>query len=268
MNAHNLLDRYDVYLLDVDGVLVRGSEPIPGSIQAVSELASYGQVLILTNNSTLSRRQTAERLAGLGYCFEAQQVVASSYVACRHLVEQHGEQEVWVLGEEGIREEARLAGHRIVNRPEDAGWIIAGMKRDLCYGDLSAAWRAYEAGAKLVATNTDATFPAPGGFLPGAGAIIGALNGMGIPTEAIAGKPEPLAYHIALEGLASPTDRVLMVGDRLETDILGAHRAEIDGLVVLSGVTTRQTAETSPIRATWVAADLAAAVEGRAKQLA
>mgnify|MGYP000395099563 CR=1 FL=1 len=245
------------FILDVDGVLVRGHQPLPGALSALEKLKTRGRVVLLTNNSTRSRAATAQRLQELGFNVSPEEVVTSAYVAARYLAEKFGPSRVWVLGEEGLRQELSLAGHTLVP-PEEARWIVVGMDRELSYQKLCLALRGLLGGARLLATNRDATFPTPEGLLPGAGACVGALEGMGFPPEQVVGKPNPIAFQIALEVAGIPPEEALMVGDRLETDILGAQRVGMETCLVLSGVSRCEDVQRLGITPTWVVPDLPA----------
>ena len=205
---HHRLSRYRAFLLDVDGVLVRGSEPIPGAADGFASLSQTGQVLILTNNSTRSRTAHAQRLTEKGFPVSPEQIIASNYVASRHLADTEGSVTVWPVGEDGLREELVLAGHRISRKPEDASWVVAGMDRQLTYETLSQALQAMVHGARLLATNQDGTYPTPHALHPGAGAIIGALTGMGYPPAFVAGKPSPWGFKIAQKLLGLPLESI------------------------------------------------------------
>jgi 4-nitrophenyl phosphatase len=255
-----VLDRYSAFILDVDGVLVRDRDPIPGAKEALKELRRRGKVVLLTNNSTRSRAETARRLAELGFPVSPQEVVTSSYVAARYLLENFGPCRVWTIGERGLAEELELAGHELAE-PEEADWIVAGMDRGLTYDKLKRALRGLTRGARFLATNRDATFPTPEGLVPGAGAVVGAIEGMGFPPELVVGKPSPTAFRVALEVVGVPGERALMVGDRLETDIAGAARLGIDTVLVLSGVARREDAR-GEFKPTFVAEDIGAVARG------
>jgi 4-nitrophenyl phosphatase len=259
MEKENILRRYKVFILDVDGVLIRGGVPFPGAAAAVQHLRQQGRVILLTNNSTRSRQQVAEHFQVLGFPIEPEMVVSSAYIAARYLLETGKKRSVWTLGEEGLKTELSLAGHRLV-RPTKAEWVVVGMDRHLSYDKLSQALAALLAGADLLATNTDGTFPTPEGLQPGAGAAVGALAGMGFAPKVVVGKPSPIAYQIALEGSGHSPKETLMIGDRLETDILGANRAGIDSALVLSGVSCREDIPRQGIHPTLIASDLAALV--------
>lgn len=257
------LSSYRAFLLDVDGVLVRGSEPIPGAAAGFAALGREGKVLILTNNSTRSRAEHARRLTSKGFPVGPEQIIASNYIAARHLADAHGPVTVWPLGEAGLREELELAGHRIADRPEDASWVVAGMDRQLTYETLNQALQALVHGAGLLATNQDGTYPTPGALHPGAGAIVGALTGMGYPPDFVAGKPSPWGYRIAQDQLDVPSHKILMIGDRLGTDIAGAVTAGIDSALVLTGISSAAQIEAEGIVPTWVAESLEDLALGR-----
>ena len=260
-STKNTLTKYSAFLLDVDGVLLRDSVAIPGAKEALEELRKRGRVVLLTNNSTRSRRETAQRLSSLGFAVSPDEVVTSSYVAARYLHERFGPCRVWVIGEAGLAEELACAGHHLVD-PDEAEWIVAGMDRKLTYQKLALALRGLLKGARFLATNKDATFPTPGGLVPGAGAVVGAIEGMGFPPEQVVGKPSATSFRIALEAARTSPERALMVGDRLETDVLGAQRVGLDTALVLSGVSRPEDVERLGIRPTWMAQDLLALAQG------
>ncbi len=257
------LARYRAFLLDVDGVLTRGQHALPGATAAVSALRAAGRLLVLTNNSTRARDELAAHLSSLGFDLKEDEVLGSAFLAARYLSLHGGPTCVWVLGEGGIRREMLLAGHQLAARPEEAQWVVVGMDRSLSYGTLADGLRAAIAGARILATNEDATFPTPTGLMPGAGALVGALRGMGFAPDVVVGKPAPAAFEVALDVLQLSRDDVLMIGDRLETDIAGAEAAGIDSALVLTGVCAPSDVGTGSGRPTWIASSLADLCAGR-----
>lgn len=255
-----MLGRYRGFLLDIDGVLVRGGEALPGAAEALAALRKHGPVLLLTNNSTKSRLGTAEKLSRVGIHVGLEEVLPSSYLAAQFLRSRQGTVRFWYIGETGIEEEMRAAGHILVS-PMEAEWIVVGMDRGLTYQKLAQALQALLRGARLLATNEDPTFPTPEGLVPGAGAVVGALRGMGFPPEVVVGKPSPIAFQIALEILGLRPEDVLMIGDRLDTDIAGAKALGMDAALVLSGVTRLEDAR-GGVGPTYIARDLAGLVRG------
>jgi phosphoglycolate/pyridoxal phosphate phosphatase family enzyme len=262
--SDRFVGRYDAYLLDVDGVLVRDSDPIDGAVAAFARLDEVGAVRLLTNNSARSREEHAKRLARIGFDVRAEQLLPSSYLAAEYLREAQGTASVWSIGEEGLRDELLAAGHRTADCPEEADALVVGMDRGITYDALADGLTALRNGARFIATNEDATFPVPGGVRPGAGAMVGALRGMGFAPDVVVGKPSPIAFRMALDRLGAEPQRVVVIGDRLETDIVGGRDAGLDTAFVLSGVSTRADVERLGVRPTWIAEDLAALVRGEA----
>ncbi|MBI1743219.1 HAD-IIA family hydrolase [Candidatus Acetothermia bacterium] len=254
------LENYRAFLVDLDGVLIRSFEVLPGAPQALEKLKKMGRVIIASNNSTRSRASFADGLQKLGFAVEPEMIVHSAYIIARYLLEQAGPSPVFILGEDGLREELELAGHRMAD-PDRAKFVIAGLDRALTYEKLSRALRALRHGARCLATNADPTFPTPTGQIPGAGAIVGALTGMGFSPIEILGKPSRIAFQIAMQaaGVQNPKE-CLVIGDRLETDILGAQRMGMDSVLVLTGVTAKEDLERSELQPTWLMESVAALV--------
>ncbi|UCF09430.1 MAG: HAD-IIA family hydrolase [Candidatus Bipolaricaulota bacterium] len=252
--------RYRGYILDVDGVLVRGGEAIPGAGDALRRLREDADVVLLTNNSTRTRDALARNLAALGLDVAPAKIVTSAVLAARWLAEREGICRVAVLGEEGLVEELSFAGHEVVALGAPAGWVVAGMDRSATYDRLAGAAASLRSGARLLATNDDATYPTPDGPVPGAGAMIGALRGIGYRPEAILGKPNVAAFEAALCVLGISPNEVVVVGDRLETDIAGARNAGLDSILVQTGI-ARKVPQTG-LRPTWSAHDISAVADG------
>jgi len=254
--------RYEAFFLDADGVLIRDRQPIDGAAEAIGCLRRIGRVLILTNNSTRSRRQHASLLSDLGFDVSPEEVVASAYVAARHLQQTYGRVLVWPIAEQGLIDELLACDHRLAARPEEADWVVVGMDRAIDYRKLADGLRALGHGARLLATNEDGTYPTPDGPMPGAGSIVGAFRGMGFEPGISLGKPSPALYETALNLTHVERSRVLMIGDRLETDIEGAVRCRLDSLLVMTGISRREDITPSGIEPTWVADSLSVAVAG------
>lgn len=221
---------------DLDGVVYVGSDPIPGAPAALEELRAQGRrILYVTNNSTKTPRMvvdTIERLTSLEVA-EAD-VVTSGLVTALAL--KGRVDRVLILGGTALSDTFRSAGFTVVPDWQDAEAVVSGMKWDLTYDDLAAATLAIRAGAMFYATNTDATFPTAEGQKPGGGAIAAALETATGVSPIVCGKPHTPVGDAVL-AVAGPGD-ILVVGDRLETDIaLGKSQGWLTALV-LSGVTT------------------------------
>lgn len=233
-----VLSSYKAFLVDVDGVLLRGGTVIPGAMEGVSKLQRIGHVILLTNNSTRSRDQLAQEMNNLGFPICASDIVTSGFIASAYLNKSFGSVHVWPLGEEGLATELMISGHELVS-PNEADWVVAGMDRGLTYHRLAQGLNALLGGAKLLATNDDATFPTSTGAQPGAGSVIGAFKGMGFSPQAVVGKPSRIAFDIALEVAGCRPGEALMIGDSVKTDIVGSQRAGIDSALLLTGTTPK-----------------------------
>lgn len=257
-NRKVVLNNYQVFFVDMDGVVVISDQPVSGSIDGMNRLNSLGKVYILSNNSTKTRKSFSDNMAELGLDFPPERIVNSAYVLARYLKEQSGSLKVFTVGENGLDEELEQIGHSIV-KPAESKVLAVGMDRNLTYDKLDKALTGLLAGARFFATNDDRTFPTPEGQSPGAGASVGAIKGMGFEPERIVGKPSRVSAKTAME-VAGTTDpnKCLVIGDRLETDILMAERAGMDSVLVLSGVESRRSLERSEIEPTFVVEDMSA----------
>lgn len=234
----SLAASYDAILLDLDGVLYRGDQPIPAAAPTVAALRDDGKRLVfLTNNSARTPEQVAQKLVRLGIEASADQVVTSAGATADLMRrEADGEaQTAFVIGQDGVRAALRDAGFEILDGdPSDAAFVVVGWDGNVSYGDLRRASVLVRGGARLVATNADASYPAPGGELwPGAGAILAAVETASGTHATVVGKPHRPLFEAALARVG--TRNALMVGDRMETDVAGAAAAGLDSCLVLSG---------------------------------
>ncbi|MCE4601775.1 MAG: HAD-IIA family hydrolase [Desulfurococcales archaeon] len=232
--------KYDALVVDIDGVVWIDGEPIRENIEALSRIAETGvEVLLLTNNSTRSRRAYSRRLSSIGLHIGPDRVVNSGYSASLWLLEKRGPAKVLAVGEEGLVEELMLQGHEPLN-PGDyeyAEAVVVGLDRGLSYRKLEAAAWAIRRGALFIATNRDNAYPTPGGLSPGAGSIVSLLEtATGRSVDIDAGKPSPWILEAALKLLGRKPERLAIIGDRVDTDMELARRAGVDGILVMTGV--------------------------------
>jgi 4-nitrophenyl phosphatase len=230
-------------ILDLDGVLWRASQPI-GDLPCIFERIHQAglKVVMATNNAGRTPAQHLALVAGFGVQgLQAWQMVNSAQAAIALLQERFPDRgPVYVVGESSLIEMVTEAGFEI--REEQARAVVAGIDRQFTYAKLTAAQHAILSGAIFIATNTDRTFPIPGGITPGAGSIIAAIQAASGVDPIVAGKPSPAMYEIAIQRMALRPSEVLVVGDRLETDIAGAQALGCRTALVLSGVSTAQEA--------------------------
>jgi len=241
-----LADPYDAILLDLDGVLYRWPEPIPGSPEAVGRLRAAGKRLaMVTNNSSRTPEQVAERLGSLGIDADPDEVVTSA-LATASLLADRGTRTAFVIGEDGLRTALADAGISVVegrDGPVDA--VVVGFDRDADYARLRDGAVLVERGAALVGSNPDPSFPAAGGeSWPGAGALLAVIETTTGRRGEIVGKPAAPLLERALRDAGG--GRPLLVGDRLDTDIAGAVGLGWDSALVLTGSTRREDLEGSP----------------------
>lgn len=243
----HVLDGLAGLLIDLDGVVYTGGTPIPGSIELLLAAKARGfPFLLATNNSTATAHQVAERIRGMGADVQAADVVTSSEAAAAYVLHASGAgARVLPVGEAGLVAALTEAGLQVVDGSDcDAEWVVAGLDRQFDYARLSRATRAIRGGAGFVATNTDALLPVEGGgLLPGAGSIVAAIAAASGVVPVVTGKPEAALFLRGLERLGNlPPHSVAMVGDRIDTDVVGAQAAGLRTILVLTGVSTLEEA--------------------------
>jgi glycerol-1-phosphatase len=258
-----LCREYDGALLDLDGVLYLGPEPVPYAAHAVGRARAEGmRCVFVTNNSSRRADVVAGHLSSLGIGAETEDVVTSAQAAVAWLVERLPlGSEVLVVGTEALAQDVRDAGLRPVRTAEGAHAVIQGLGPDTSWKDLAEAAVALHSGVPWVAGNADSTYPSVRGLLPGNGAFVKVLSDVTGREPVVVGKPELELHRMGVERAAAV--RPLVVGDRLDTDILGAVRAGSDSLLVLTGVTDRAQLLAAPaqMRPTYVASDLRGLLE-------
>ena len=239
-----------VVILDLDGVIYRGRTPIPGAQETAAWLSRSGcGPYYFTTNSTRSRESYVELLAGFGIETDAEHIVTSASLTA-HYFKDNGllPATALVVGEGGLAEELKRAGVRVVrrrgNRP--IGYVVVGMDRKFTYRKLHEAQQAVLSGAKLIATNRDATYPVEGNVIPGGGSIVAAVATAAEQEPVLIGKPSPKAGELIVRHAGVAPKEALMVGDRLETDIEMGRRAGLWTCMVLTGISSAQEAESAP----------------------
>lgn len=239
---------YRAFLLDLDGVIYRGDQRLPGAREFVEWADATGrQALYLSNNSLQSPDEVAAKLARLGMPRPEGRVLTAGWAAVRMVAARWPGGRVFVLGMPSVEQMAERAGLRVVWRDKVDGAspdvVLSALDRSLTYDRLRRALRAILGGAALIAVNRDPRLPVEDGFEPGTGAITTALEyASGVRAE-IVGKPAPGIVLEAMRQLGATPEQTLMIGDGLDLDIVAGHAAGVATALVLTGLTTRGQAE-------------------------
>jgi len=241
-------DEFDGFLIDLDGVVWVGREPVAGAVEALRTLIEQGKELVfVTNNSVRHPHEYAARLRDLGVSTSDEHVVTAGASTAQLAAEGvRVDDTAFVIGALGFKELVAAAGLELLDGDEamEADAVVVSGHREFDYAELLTATRALQHGAALFATSRDPTLPMPGGAWPGTGATLAAIETASGKTAEIGGKPEPHLFEQA-RALIPDAERVAMVGDRIASDIVGAQRAGLATVLVLSGSCSREDAATA-----------------------
>lgn len=240
-----LADDFDGFLVDLDGVVWVGREPVPGAPEALRRLIEEGkEIVFVTNNSVHQPTAYAARLREIGIPTAEDRAITAGAATAQLAVERVGANATaFVIGAPGFKETVAASGLTLLNgeagRSADA--VVVSGHREFDYAELLTATFALRAGASLFATSRDPTLPMPGGAWPGTGATLAAIETASGKTAEIGGKPERHLFEQA-RALIPSAARVAMVGDRIASDIEGGRRAGLATVLVLSGACSREEA--------------------------
>lgn len=239
-------------IFDMDGVLHRGKTPIPGAVETLAKLREKGfRIFFLTNNGEHTREFFVERLRGFGFEAHVEEMYSSSYGTARYIRENFPGKRTFTFSG-GMQKELEKNGVSVDNTNK-AEVVVASLDVHLTYEKLVAAFQAILSGAVFLASNEDASYPIEDGVLkPGAGAITAALEKSTGRKPIIVGKPQPYMLDIIVKEHGLDKGETLMVGDRLETDILMAKQEGLKSCFVLSGVSCREEMEETGLKPDFV----------------
>ncbi|MCC6694028.1 MAG: HAD family hydrolase [Candidatus Hydrogenedentes bacterium] len=227
------------YLIDMDGVLVSGSRIIPGADAFVRRLHERDlKFLVLTNNPLYTPRDLAHRLRIIGLDIPADRIFSSAMATARFLQAQKGRGTAFVIGESGLTTAIHEAGFVITDHDPD--YVVLGETHTYNLELVTKAIRLVAAGAHFVATNPDPSGPSESGLVPACGAMAALIEAASGMSPFFVGKPNPLMMRTALNYLGVHSEHTVMVGDRMDTDIIAGVQSGMETILVLSGVTTRQ----------------------------
>ncbi|GIV97909.1 MAG: acid sugar phosphatase [Herpetosiphonaceae bacterium] len=244
------------YLIDMDGVLVRGSQPIPGAQQFIERLRAAGApFLVLTNNSIFTPRDQHARLKAIGLDIPIESIFTSALATARFLHSQRPDGSAYVIGESGLTTALHEIGYTITEHNPD--YVVLGETIAYSFERITIALRLVSAGARFIGTNPDVTGPSEYGIVPATGAVAALITAASGVKPYFIGKPNPLMMRLALRQLDAHSEDTVMIGDRMDTDIVAGTEQGMETILVLSGVTSREESETYPYRPTRIVGSVA-----------
>ncbi len=227
-------------LLDMDGTVFRGRTAIKGAAKALDRLRSSGvRIFFLTNSSTRTRKSNMEKLNAMGLRATEGEVFGSAYMVADYIATKYPGRKVFCISEGGMQAELLSKGVKIV-QDDSADIVAVGLDRTLTYEKLAIAFRAISRGALFIASNEDISFPVEDGFLPGAGAMVAAVERSTGEKPVVLGKPNRYGVELMLGENGLKKGEALIVGDRIETDVLTGKRAGIRSVLVLTGASKKK----------------------------
>jgi NagD protein len=234
--------------MDMDGVLVREEQAIPGADRFLARLREAGlPFLVLTNNSIYTPRDLVARLASSGLEVPEEAIWTSALATARFLEDQRPGGSAYVIGESGLTTALHSAGYTLDDRSPD--YVVLGETRTYSFERITRAIRLIGEGARFIATNPDPTGPSADGPLPATGSVAALISRATGVEPYFVGKPNPLMMRSALNAIDAHSETSAMIGDRMDTDIVSGLEAGMETVLVLTGVTTREVAERFPFRA-------------------
>jgi NagD protein len=244
------------WLMDMDGVLVHEEHAIPGADRWLEHLRERGTpFLVLTNNSIYTQRDLSARLRASGLEVPEEAIWTSALATARFLEDQRPGGSAFVVGEVGLTTALHNAGYTLTDRDPD--YVVLGETRTYSFERITRAIRLIANGARFIATNPDATGPAPEGPLPATGSVAALISRATGVDPYYVGKPNPLMMRSALNAIDAHSETTAMIGDRMDTDVVAGLEAGLETFLVLTGVTTREEAERYPYRASHVLGSIA-----------
>ncbi|HET7478374.1 MAG TPA: HAD-IIA family hydrolase [Rubrobacteraceae bacterium] len=244
------------YLLDMDGVLMRGGEPIPGAPEFIARLIErQAKFLILTNNSLYTPRDLQLRLRRRGLEVPVESIYTSAMATAEFLDSQTPNGTAFVIGEAGLTTALHETGYSLVDTDPD--YVVLGETATLSFQRITQAVRMILAGARFIATNPDTSGPSEGGIIPATGAIAALISSATGVMPYFVGKPNPLMVRTALNMIDAHSEDSVMIGDNKDTDVVMGIESGLETILVLTGVTTLGEVERHPYRPTRIAESVA-----------
>lgn len=256
-----LVDIFDNFMIDLDGVVYVGDEPTAGAketLETISQLLRKN-VIFLTNDPRCSSRDYSEKLKMMNVQAAPADVITSGMAIAHYIKEHYGlnQKKAYVVGSPALKEEVEKIGIMLSQAKDarEADFVVVGGHHEFNYEEMKLATLAIRNGAHFFATNRDPVFPTLEGLVPATGAILASIEVASGKKAITAGKPEPIMFEVAQKVLSSQ-GRTAIIGDRLDTDILGGKRAGIGTILALSGSTKLDELSKSEIKPDYVIDDL------------
>ncbi|MFA1821384.1 TIGR01457 family HAD-type hydrolase [Virgibacillus oceani] len=229
---------YNGYLIDLDGTMYRGNEPIETAKEFVNTLHKKGiPFVFVTNNSSRTQEDISLKLNNMGVRSTPEQVVTSAVATAIYLSGLKKGASCYVIGEEGLHEALENEG-LVITETDDCDFVVMGIDRNVTYEKFAKACLAIRKGAKFIATNSDKAIPTERGLLPGNGSLVSVVSVSTGAAPVIIGKPELIIMKAAVSKLALDKEGIAMIGDNYDTDIRAGINAGMDTIMVFTGVTT------------------------------
>jgi NagD protein len=230
------------WLMDMDGVLVREQDPIPGAREFLARLQELGTpFLVLTNNSMYTPRDLAARLRRSGLEVPEESIWTSALATAGFLEDQRPGGSAFVVGEVGLTTALHASGYTLTD--SDPDYVVLGETRTYSFERITRAIQLVGEGARFIATNPDTVGPSPDGPLPATGSVAALISRATGVEPYYVGKPNPLMMRSALNAIDAHSEETAMIGDRMDTDIVAGLEAGLEAILVLTGVTARADAE-------------------------
>jgi NagD protein len=235
------------WLMDMDGVLVHEEDAIPGADRFLAALRDRAiPFLVLTNNSIYTQRDLSARLRASGLDVPEEAIWTSALATARFLDDQRPGGSAYVIGEAGLTTALHQSGYTLTERDPD--YVVLGETRTYSFERITHAIRLIAAGARFIATNPDPSGPSPDGLVPATGSVAALISKATGVEPYYVGKPNPLMMRSALNALDAHSETTAMIGDRMDTDVVSGLEAGLETVLVLTGVSTRESAERFPFR--------------------
>ena len=245
------MQTYKNYLMDMDGVLIRGRVPIPGAVEFIERLNERElPYLVLTNNPIYTPRDLSHRLSTMGFNLPAERIFTSAIATARFMNKQRPHGKAYVMGESGLTDAIHSVGYVITDHEPD--YVVVGETHGYNYTSFTKAIRLILDGARFVATNPDPSGPTDEGMVPVCGAMTALIQAATGVAPFFVGKPNPLMMRTALSYLGAHSEESVMIGDRMDTDVVAGVSSGLETILVLTGVTKAEEVSRFPYQPTHI----------------